>query len=466
LRQGLPVADICYLLPEGAPQVFRPPSSAVRGNPPDRRSYNFDACAPGTLVERARVQNGGLVFPDGMSYRVLVLPDQPAMTPGLLNKIRELVKDGLTILGPPPARSPSLTAYPECDREIQRVSAELWGNCDGTRVTQHACGTGNVIWRKDAMAGRGHFDPYGDYNAVADVLLNQGVVPDFEEPTGSLRYTHRTTGDEEFYFVANTNNSHIKTECRFRVTGKEPELWDPVSGRIRECANREYAGGRTALTLSLAPQQSTFVVFHGKPGTRRTAKPPVGERREAMELKGPWVVSFDPKRGGPARVEFKNLSDWSTRPEPEIRYFSGIALYGMEFDTRDLGIHGRERLVLDLGVVKCLARVRLNGKDLGVVWCAPWQVELGKTLRPGKNRLEIEVANLWPNRLIGDEQFPADCDYNPDGALARWPEWLLDRAPRPSRDRLTFATWRLFRKDSPLLPSGLLGPVTILAGDE
>ena len=192
---------------------------------------------------------------------------------------------------------------------------------------------------------------------------------------------------------------------------------------------------------------------------RRRASP---ARVESAALGGPWDVSFDSKWGGSEKVVFETLDDWSLRPEEGIKYYSGTAVYRRSFDLPQDAPANGGRLWLDLGTVENVASVRLNGRDLGVVWCDPWRVDIADTVTAASNRLEIRVANLWPNRLIGDEREPPDAEYARGGRLARWPDWLLKGEPRPSPGRLTFATWKHFTKDSPLLPSGLLGPVKIL----
>jgi hypothetical protein len=177
---------------------------------------------------------------------------------------------------------------------------------------------------------------------------------------------------------------------------------------------------------------------------------------------------FDPDLGGPGKITFETLDDWTRRPEDGIRYYSGPATYRIVFDlptnadaSEPAKDPGRRRIRLDLGTVKNIAQVRLNDRDLGVVWCAPWQVDITASVKAAGNRLEITVSNLWVNRLIGDERLPPDCEYAEGGNLALWPEWLLRGEPRPSQGRFTFTTWKHYTKDSPLLPSGLFGPVTI-----
>jgi hypothetical protein len=496
LRQGLPVADVCYLVAEGAPHVFRAPASALRGSPPDRLGWNFDACAPETLVVAMSVRDGRLVLPDGMSYRLLVLPERETMTPGLLRKVRDLAAAGATIVGPPPRKSPGLVGFPACDAEVKTLAGELWGNCDGVRVTEHVIGKGRVVWDRRSPAGAKNGsgpDPstrragiwevgapplsepeqYGDYAIVARILSGMNVAPDFESDA-ALRSTHRRDGDADIYFVANAEDRALAAECIFRVGGKRPELWDAVTGEIRDLPEFTESGGRTVVPVSFEPHQSFFVVFR-KPAagampsvsakalalTRRPVRN-FGRVEETGKLDGPWEVAFDPKWGGPERITFEGLEDWSLRPEEGVKYYSGLATYRKAFDLPGAPDRGASpRLWLDLGTVKNIARVRLNGKELGVVWCAPWRVEITGTVKQKGNRLEITVANLWPNRLIGDEKLPPDCDYGPGGNLLRWPEWLEEKQPRPSAGRFTFTTWKHFGKESTLLPSGLLGPVTI-----
>lgn len=657
LRRGLPVADVSFLVAEGAPHVFRPPSSAVRGSPPDRLGYGFDGCAPEALLERASVEDGRLVFPDGMSYRVLVLPEARTMTPRLLRKVKALIEAGATVVGPRPLKSPSLSGYPGCDAEVERLAAEVWGPCDGREVTERALGKGRVVWVRGAgdrrpaaarakaalerarwiwrdegspavrapvgrryfrrrfelpagspvesaslivtadnafeawvngrSAGRGENfhvgylldvtsllrpganllaveaenggdapnpagligalvvrfregeelavttgpdweaapsagadgtggagsraapcgeaedsgatgasdlsdaspwspaldlgplgmapwgavsasgpapEQYGDFSAVVRTLEKMGVPPDFEADA-RLRWTHRRDGERDIYFVANPEDRAVGASCTFRVSGKAPELWDPLSGGIRPLPEFSERDGRTIVPLRFEPHGSLFVVFQAPIRAGEPARGNFPRDLEALDLAGPWEVSFDPEWGGPERVAFERLEDWSARPEEGIRHYSGVATYRKTFDVRRPPSDG-ERLVLDLGTVRNLARVRLNGRDLGVVWCAPWRVDVTGAVRRTGNELEIDVANLWPNRLIGDERLPPDCEYGRGGNLLRVPEWVREGRPRPSSGRYAFATWKHYAEDSPLLPSGLLGPVTLRIVEE
>jgi hypothetical protein len=318
---------------------------------------------------------------------------------------------------------------------------------------------------------------YPDYELTAAILKSTGVVEDFTA-NGPVRYGHRRTDKRDIYFVANRSDAPVKAECRFRVGRGTPQLWDPVTGEMRPLPRFERKEGATTIPLEFDAFQSFFVVFDTRRPASGVLSPHAGrnfpELKPVQELSGPWEVAFDPKWGGPGGAEvggqksevgdrrsedskngkilFEKLQDWTERPEPGIKYYSGIAVYRKVFnfagdvsktnaDLRPLTSDLFARSFLSLGTVHDMARVKLNGKDLGVVWCAPWRVEVTGAIRSGENQLEIEVANRWPNRMIGDKQ-PAD-------ANAR---------------RYTSSTHEPFGADSPLLPSGLFGPVRVMSG--
>jgi hypothetical protein len=435
LRRGTPVADICYLAPQGAPHVFRPPASALQGpaSIPDRRGYNFDGCAPETLLAGATVDEGQLVLPGGTKYRVLVLPMMETMTPALLNKIRDLVEAGATVIGSRPRKSPSLSDYPRCDEDIQRLATYLWGpDSSGTdQSAERRVGKGRVVMSNQRESPA----LYGPYDAVARVLAGMGVVPDFESDV-CLRYTHRREGETDLYFVSNPAEQRVVTPCSFRVVGKRPEIWDAVTGTRYAAREFQEKDGRTCLSLSLEAAGSAFVVFN-KPahGGQLGLEPRRDEEHVTArtEIPGPWQVRFQPGRGAPEEIEMRQLSDWSQSPDAGIKYFSGQATYRTTFSF-DAKLAPDAKVMLDLGQVFVCARVQLNGKDLGVLWWVPFRLEITNIMRPGPNTLEVTVANLWPNRLIGDQALPPE-------------------------KRVAWSTWNPYKKDTPLQKSGLLGPV-------
>jgi hypothetical protein len=407
------------------------------------------------------------------------------MTPKFLAKIASLVQEGATIVGSPPLKSPSLSGYPECDPAVQTLARKLWGGQEvPTSVTQHAYGKGRIFWGgecstlccKEVSSQSPSAALYPSYESTVAILRKMKVPSDFAA-TGPVRYTHRRTPDQEIYFVSNKTDQPLEVDCTFRVAEGQPELWDPVRGETGRLPQYQCTEGRTVVPMQFAAYQSFFVVF-----PRVASSPPergheegaqgvvLGEnanglrtgngvnfpnRKSIATLAGPWKVAFNPQQGGPAKVTFAVLEDWTRRTERGIRYYSGIATYRKSFDL-PTGVGVDSEIILDLGTVCDLARVRINGQELPVVWTAPWQVNLTHRVRAQGNRLEIEVANRWPNRLIGDQQ-PPDAEVR----TMSWPSGLL-AGKEFKTGRYTFTVVPTYDKQSPLLPSGLLGPVRIL----
>lgn len=451
LQKGQTVADILYLAPEEAPFVFRAPKSALTGDfMVDKREYNFDACPP-SLLYSAFVEDGKIKFPSGMEYRLLVLPTFKTMTLDLLKKIEALVKEGAVVIGLPPSQTPGLTDYPNCDRKLQQVAEKLWG---GNKLPEglvfHTLGKGRIAWGTDIQK---HLDNlYPDFDLTSKVLRGMQIPVDFMSDQGMVRYIHKQMDDVDYFFVSNRMDKDMSVYTHFRSSGKQPYLWDPVTGKISLIPVSIDNGKQTSMELSFAPYQSYFVFFSGERLASSVLTNIKGER-VLMSLQGSWSVSFDPKWGGPKQIEFPTLQDWSKQLDSGIKYYSGTAVYTKCFDYKDV-LSGS--LFLDLGLVKNIARVWLNGKDLGTIWTSPWRVDITHALKSGENELKIEVTNLWANRLIGDEQKENDGIVN-----GQWPKWLLKGEKRPS-NRYTFTTFSHYKKDSPLLESGLLGPVHII----
>ncbi|HNW56876.1 MAG TPA: glycosyl hydrolase, partial [Bacteroidales bacterium] len=468
LSQGKAVADILYLTPEGAPQVFLPPKSALEGSDvmPDKRGYSFDGCSPLYLIKNASVENGLIVFPGGGSYKILVLPDIQTMTPELVSRIGSLAKAGATIVGNPPVKSPSLVNYPECDRQVTALTESIWGQgLMPGELSEHGCGSGKIWWgepleiqQKRKTATSDSLNLYPDYKITETILSNAGIKADFHS-SGNIRYTHRSLDDRDIYFISNRTENAVSDTCRFRNGTMNAEIWNPVTGEIYQVGCFSDAYGTISMPVRLDSFESLFVVFYHKQKTGNsnvTITENFPEKQYLFTLKGPWDVTFDTIWGGPAHVVFDTLTDWSKMSEDGIKYYSGIAVYKKSFDMPEHPETSEgSRYFLDLGTLKNMGRIKLNGKDLGILWTSPWQVEITDFLKEKDNHLEIEVANLWINRLIGDESQPWDGVIN-----NRWPEWLLNGTPRPGK-RYTFTTHHFYKKDDPLSESGLIGPVTI-----
>jgi hypothetical protein len=481
LQQGQTVTDILYLTPEGAPQVFRAPASALTkdivpdkslasiarekalpGEPkeaflPDKKGYNFDGCSPSQLL-KASVVNGKIVFPSGASYYVLVLPKTETITPSLLTKIESLVKEGAVIIGNPFQKSPSLVNYPECDQQVAALSASMWGGTAApSQISKRLLGKGKIYWG-GAFSNVKLPELYPNYDATAQLLFGMGIVEDFSS-NDSVRYIHKIIPSGDIYFVSNKTNAAINTTSTFRVSEGTPELWNAMTGETRALPDFEIKKDHIEIPLQFEAFESYFIVFNKNKKAKAADSTKLmnfTQPKSVYEVSNPWKVSFDPKWGGPENVVFDKLVDWTSRPEEGIKYYSGIATYHNVIKlSENIVADNKSDVYLNLGEVNNLARVWINGKDMGVVWTAPFQIKITDAIVSGENKIDIEVANLWPNRLIGDEKKPDDGIKN-----KQWPDWLLNGKPRTS-GRYTFTTYKHFNADSPLLQSGLIGPVTI-----
>lgn len=659
LQQGRYVADAAYFIGESAPSEM---PSCHPSLPP---GYEYDAINADVLLHHARVKEGRLNLDSGANYAVLILPpENPNMTPPLLDRIHEFVRDGLTIVGPRPQYSPSLEDYPRCDKEVKRLAEKMWGDCDGAKVMEHVYGKGRVTWGEPLI----------------NILEKLNLPPDFEfqsaDAASKIIYCHRQLPEADIYFVSNQRQSFDAAECSFRVTGKMPELWNAETGGMQPAPIWREENGRTIVPLQFDPAGSVFVVFRDKPqgghlvaieqakmeaaaepkraelrivkaaygffpppkpwvdvtakvealvakgtldvpaendfagddpapnftkqlrveyslngqpgsdvakenellslpegvivtkavygqlGTKSeaadvteklaslitdgqlnvrvenalagrdpaidvpkelrvdytldgvakhvtvaenemltlpdasaglgrapayqmtsgekggtlirsfepgdfkfataaggTVSATVGALPAPVEMDDNWQLSFPPNWGAPDSVILDKLISWTDHPNAGVKYFSGTATYEKEINIPGEDFDSNREVWLDLGTVKNFAEVSVNGHSLGVLWKPPFRVNITGVARPGTNSLEVKVTNLWPNRLIGDEQLPDDREW--DGKqLKAWPQWLLDGKPSPT-GRLTFTTWHHWTKDDGLLESGLIGPVTL-----
>lgn len=419
LQQGKPVNDVAYFIGEDAPKM-----TGVR-NPELPQGYSYDYMNAEVLMSRASVKDGRLTLPDGMSYRLLVLPQLTTMRPELLRKIRDLVAQGAVVLGPKPSRSPSMQNFPAADNEVNKLAAELWGSVDGKVVTSAKFGKGMILSGIDMPAALNRL------TVLPDVKLDQNG------PVGmpTLLYTHRVTAEGDLYFLTNQTNQQVRATPEFRVTGKQPECWDPVTGTLRDLPEFTARTGSTAVPLTLEPFQSCFIVF------RRAASSPLAgasnfpAQTVQKTVNGPWTVTFDAAKRGPATaLTMSTLTDWTLDATDAVRHYSGTATYATTFTARK-PTNG-EQLLLNLGTVNVMARVMLNGIDVGTVWTAPWQVDISRAMRDGENKLDIAVVNTWVNRLIGDSKLPV-------------------------AERKTWTNVNIYNPSSTLQPSGLVGPVTV-----
>jgi hypothetical protein len=437
--------------------------------------YDYDYVNEEIIIERMEVRDGKLVLPGGMSYHLLVLPDREAIAPSVLHKIEQLVKAGATVVGPRPKRSNSLSHYPDCDDEVAELGKKIWGDCDGQEVHSHRYGKGQVFWNLP----------------LSEILEKKGVPPAFvvegaENAERQIDFIHRQTDREDIYFVANTTMDYRTFTGRFRVAeGRVPRFWNAEDGSVTPCHFYEVGEGFVRVELDLPPASSIFVVFvesesvdhlikieervsgdsepdnfpaievlamdSGRadarvwmPGTYsfKTAEGRAGELSldsvpEDMPIHGLWKLNFPADRGAPDQIRLDTLIDWTAHPDPGVRHFSGTATYQNRFVLSSERVADASPVYLDLGAVREVAEVTINGKKAGILWKEPYRIDISSLIREGENSLEIAVTNNWINRLIGD------AGLEPDTRITR-----------------TNISHKI-KPDQPLTPSGLVGPVRL-----
>lgn len=450
LQQGHFVADVCYYLGE-RPPLLAPPKYHIPNLGP---GYDCDYINPDVLLNRMTVKNGKITLPDGMNYRLMVLQNcvspepeivkevgnyqglQVSSTPSrsmslaVIKKLKALLEAGATVIGAPPENAGELSNYTENDKAVKIIAAELWGDLDGKTKKERRVGKGRLIW---GLTER-------------EVLTQDHVGEDFSfdqqsEHSDDFDFIHRATDKDDIYFVINRTDHVQKSNFSFRASKGSVEIWDPLSGKHFSAANCTVKDGITTLPLEMDAFGSYFVVFRKVASTPANQKLNFNASKPLQNLSGSWNVAFDPEWGGPANIKFSKLESWTNRPEEGIKYYSGTATYTKSFDL-DRAIVKGQRIYLQLTDVKNVAELQLNGKPLGVLWCAPWRVDITDAVRSKGNTLKIAVTNLWCNRVIHDLSLPIS-------------------------KRLT-KTHEVFRFDmlnvnTPILPSGLLGDVEIVA---
>ncbi len=456
LQQGVYVADVLYYYGDDVPNfVF------LEEEYPELDSgYNWDKCSKDVILNRLSFADDKIILPDGMSYRLLVLASEQAIDLEVLKNVEQLVKAGMTVIAPRPKETTGLKDYPESDNELASVSDRLWGNIDGKTITEKQYGKGRVIWGQNVN------------NILAGMKVKQDMT--FRSPgkETALDYIHRNTDNTEIYFVVNRYSRkgindfryrylttlpdrYEQVECKFRVSDKVPQLWDPQTGEIKPVLTYYEKDGQTIIPLHLAPEASVFVVFikakpekhivriekdgenlfpengiqakeeplfnfekpAGKwemvafaPGNytlhwsnEKTSTVKIKKETQIIPVSGSWNVYFDPQWGGPEMIVFDELKSWTEFQNEGIKYYSGSAVYEKIFRIEKKETEGKNA-VLCLGNLHEMAIVTLNGHRFGLCWAPPYKINVTDYLLEGQNKLEIEITNLWPNRLIGDSK--------------------------------------------------------------
>jgi len=491
LQQGVFQAEALFMTPECVPGL------ELTIHPDLPLGYDFDLASAKMVNDQLFVEDGMICTPSGMKYHLLCLPKIEEISVPLLKKIQKLVVDGAhVVVSSKPKTSLGLENYPMSKKEVIDIVTEMWQNLDGKKVTEVSYGKGKLYWA-----------------TPREVLKKIGVEPDvIVETEGNnieqssyraqlpLTYIHRYTPEADLFFVASSSEKPSSGLLSFRIRGKQPEFWYPDSGRIKKCPVYEEKGARTIIPMIFDPAGAYFVVFRKKAETTPViqvslnGKPALstamcinpltntkqffktggflridtadGKRVEEKikpvkicPLNTDWMVSFEGV-GAPESRKFPVLYSWHESPDELLRYFSGTGIYKK---TVKLEKKDNEQIWLDLGRVEVIASVIINGKKIEIKWKPPFLTNITNALKSGKNELEIRVANLWGNRLIGDEQYPDDMGFSPNDVLLRQlPKWFVENKPRPQQGRKTFTTCRYYDKNDPLRPSGLLGPVSLI----
>jgi len=496
LQKGLFVSDICYL------QL----SAQKRTNIP--QGFKADICNEKELLTRFSAKENKLRLPDGMTYKLLVLPNSCMIEPELARKIEALVNAGARVVGNGFTGSPGLKDYSAVNDEVRAISERLFGSFGAKDVTE----------RKVRNVGKGKV--YCGYSPE-EVLKSENISKDVEllDNEKDVAWIHRIDGNENYYFISNRSSKSKSYRISFRVKGMQPEIWNPVSGQISDALVWKFNDDRTTVSLNLEANGSCFVVFRAnnnnnlnaiKNGTlngdninvcshltaanqlvldkkgvykitfqdNKIITKEQAENAEKLLLNDNWDVRFQENRGAPMSAHFEKLISWSSHTDSGIKYFSGTAYYNKSFTLNSKQLKSDKRIFLNLGEVKNTASVTVNQRKVELIWKAPFSVDITDYCKVGENVLDIAVTNLWPNRIIGDKNQPDDCLWGPvryfnyvtpvakiGRNMQEIPQWVKDKTERPSKNRMTFCTMDFFEKDTPLLPSGLIGPVEIAIED-
>ncbi|MEO7494610.1 MAG: glycosyl hydrolase [Massilia sp.] len=458
LQHGKPVADLLYLV-------------YSRVTPKPVPGFYSETIGTDALLTRLRVKDGLLTLPNGLSYKVLVLPKTGTMRVDVAAKLRELVEAGAKVVGPPPTTSPGLADRERADALVASVGAALWSAKYASQVLDQP---------------------------IDEAIKTFGLEPDLEVVSTDLRspllWIHRQSPTEDIYFVSNQTDLAGKAEISVPDLGRVPELWDADTSHREEAPYHFVQGKRRHVRLDLPPSGSAFIVLRRSAVREATVRSLIApsddgfstildgqllaaqngnftillangaSRRIAVsdiaapfKIVTPWRLEFANSETGTSRT-LSALVSW-TEFEDDTRYYSGTANYRTEF-LFPRRLASDSVYALDLGAVQNIARVRLNGRELGTLWKPPFRLDLTSALRIGRNVLEVEVTNLWANRMIGDERFPDDLQWT-GKSLKSLPDWIDTDKARPETRRKTFATYKFFDGKEALLPSGLMGPVMI-----
>jgi hypothetical protein len=473
MQQGRSVSDLLYFYGDQVPGFVR-----VKSDDPEHElsGYDYDVIDEDALLNRMQMNGANLHTPEGLQYRALALPASRRISYAALLWIGKFVKQGGVAIGLEPT-GPLGRIAPSEEVEYKRIADTMWAGCEG-RATSARYGRGTIYCLADAR------ESLAAMAVAPDFSYQVNAAGDGAQSEPAFEYVHRRTGSAEIYFVRNTQPRELQATLSFRVRGRAPELWNVDDGaRVSALAYKETKEGRTEIPLTFPAKGSVFLIFE-RPVERHVVKiekdgisifPSIhrgtgvfasGEREFVATIPGTylatdsqaskttfvvkpadletparmsWTLSFPAGWGAPLSVPWQHFQSWTESTDPGIRYFSGTADYRTTLHVPSGLLGSHRQLWLQLGQVREIATVTVNGRAAETLWRQPFAVRIDPLVHAGDNILEIEVTNLWPNRLIGDLQPLAKAQF-------------------------THTNVRAYTKDSPLLPSGILEPVTLQVG--
>lgn len=453
LRQGNFVGDACLYYGDQAPNLVPPeridpnitpifddtqclhcgkPKPVNAGK---MTGYDYDYMNADIITTTLKIENGELVLPSGLSYKVMLLPDRDDISFEVLKSLEKLVYEGAIVIGRRPERTTSLKNYPDCDEEVKAIADKLWGKCDGEKILSNTYGKGTIYWGK----------------SVEQVLKELNVHPDFDVQgidncDSHIDYIHRQTETEDIYFVSNSSLKEEKVTCVFRVDkNRVPELWDAETGLIQRDVEFSIVENGISIELIMDPLASRFVVFTnnstGKNDDGLTYDLQYGFHGESfkpIDITDNWDISFNTEMGGPKTYQLEKLTSWSDSENQGVKYYSGSADYSRDFSISEEALSKGTEAFVRFEDIQEMAHVFVNGNDCGFVWTPPYKANITPYLKAGTNKITIQVINTWNNRIVGDIVNPDEKAFTNTNAKNK------------------------FNKNSPLLNSGLIGKAEIL----
>jgi hypothetical protein len=391
LQQGCQAADMLCFTGMDVPRRALLPDQLSVTVP---AGYRYLSVNPDALLNEVTVENGFMKLPNGALHKVLVLSGDPFLgngkySPEVMRKIGELVQAGIIVVGPKPVGSAGLKDYRAHETEVRNLADLIWGNCNGHDTTVNRYGRGSVYWGEP----------------LEKILAKEHITPDMTvSGADSIDFIHKCAGTSDFYFISNQRGVAQVAVCSFRIDGRVPEIWNPVTGERFLCEYRSERG-RTIVGLELPPSGSLFVVFNRRPG-HGLKKPAKKVKIDEVPIGGNWLITFGKNRGLPESfaIQTDTLFSLTTHPDPSVKHFSGTARYELVFNFTRRPADQSIRYTLDLGRVENVANVTLNGMDLGILWTKPVVTDITEAVREGTNRLVVEVTNTWNNRIVRDMQ--------------------------------------------------------------